>query len=231
MTTKSIKCIIVDDEPSAQAVIRHFISKIDFIEIKSLCFNTEEAEKALHQDQDINLIFLDINMPKVSGLSFYKSLKNPPEVILTTAYPQYALEAFDINAIDYLLKPIAFERFTAAVNKVLEKLKNLPTIANQSIVVNSNKVLHQIIINDIVFVEALGDYIKIHTTEKVVVINSSLSNFVDDLPAEQFVRCHKSFVVNKKLINVVEGNKININKLSIPIGLKYKVSFLENLKS
>lgn len=231
MITKPIKCIIVDDEPSAQAVLKHFISMIDFIDIKSLCFNTEEAEKALQKHQDINLIFLDINMPKVSGLKFYKSLQNPPEVILTTAYPQYALEAFDINAVDYLLKPIAFERFSAAANKVLEKLKNLPTIANQSIVVNSNKVLHQIIINDILFVEAFGDYIKIRTTEKVVVVNSALSNFLNELPAEQFVRCHKSFVVNKKLINVVEGNCINIEKYQIPIGQKYKSEFIENLKT
>ncbi len=231
MITKPIKCIIVDDEPSAQAVLKHFISMIDFIDIKSLCFNTEEAEKALDKHRDINLIFLDINMPKVSGLNFYKSLSDPPEVILTTAYPQYALEAFDINAVDYLLKPIAFERFSAAVNKVLEKLMNLPTIANQSIVVNSNKVLHQIIINDILFVEAFGDYIKIHTTEKVVVVNNSLSNFLKELPSEQFARCHKSFVVNKNLINVVEGNTIHIEKLSIPIGLKYKAEFLANLKS
>lgn len=231
MITKPIKCIIVDDEPSAQAVLKHFISMIDFIDIKSLCFNAEEAEKALLKNQDINLIFLDINMPKVSGLNFYKSLSDPPEVILTTAYPQYALEAFDINAVDYLLKPIAFERFFAAVKKVFEKLKNLPTIANQSIVVNSNKVLHQIIINDILFVEAFGDYIKIHTTDKVVVVNNSLSNFLKELPSEQFARCHKSFVVNKNLINVVEGNTIHIEKLSIPIGLKYKAKFLANLKS
>lgn len=230
MTGNTLKCLIIDDEPSAQAVLKHYISMINFVEIKSLCFNTNEAQIALQKHNDINLIFLDINMPKTSGLDFYKSLKNPPAVIFTTAYPQFAVEAFNITAIDYLLKPISFERFLDAVNKASQKLINSKNEVTNSIIIKANKVLHQVNLNDILFIEAYGDYVKIHTNEKTIVTNSTFSNFIKDLPSSNFTRCHKSFVVNKNLVNVVEGNTIYIKSQQIPIGQKYKAVFLEQLK-
>lgn len=222
--------MIIDDEPSAQAVLKHFIGMIDFIEIKSLCFNTNEAQMALQKYNDINLTFLDINMPKKSGLEFYKSLNNPPAVIFTTAYPQFAVDAFDLTAIDYLLKPIAFERFLSAVNKAYQQLANFENEATNSILIKANKVLHQINLVDIYVVEALGDYVKIHTKDKIVVTNSTLTNFLKELPASTFIRCHKSFAVNKNLVNVVEGNTIYMSSQQIPIGQKYKTAFLERFK-
>jgi DNA-binding LytR/AlgR family response regulator len=229
MINKPIKCIIVDDEPAAQAVIKHFIGMVDFIDVKTVCYNAIEAKKALHQYPETNLIFLDINMPGESGLNFYKQLENPPELILTTAYPQYAVEAFEINALDYLLKPISFERFMSAINKVLDKINTPDTTLTQQIIIKSNKLIHQVNLEELQMVEAFGDYIKIHTSEKIIVSNNTLTNFLNQLP-DYFLRCHKSFVVNKNLINLVEGNTISINNLKIPIGQTYKALFLERLQ-
>ncbi|TPV33259.1 response regulator transcription factor [Paucihalobacter ruber] len=229
MTNKPIKCIIVDDEPAAQAVMKHFIGMVDFVEIKAICFNANEAKIALKTHPDTNLIFLDINMPGESGLNFYKQLDNPPELILTTAYPQYAVEAFEINATDYLLKPIAFERFMSALDKVSDKIATPETKLAQHIIIKSNKVIHQVNLEELQMVEAFGDYIKIHTSEKIIVSNNTLTNFLNQLP-DYFLRCHKSFVVNKNLINLVEGNTISINHLKIPIGQTYKTKFIERLQ-
>jgi DNA-binding LytR/AlgR family response regulator len=169
-------------------------------------------------------------MPKQSGLDFYKSLKNAPAVIFTTAYPQFAVDAFDLTAVDYLLKPIAFERFLNAVNKAYQQLINFENEVSNSILVKSNKVLHQINLSDIHVIEAFGDYVKIHTQTKTIVTNSTLTNFLNELTASNFIRCHKSFAVNKNLVNVVEGNTIYIKTQQIPVGQKYKASFLEHLK-
>ena len=231
MTNNKLKCLIIDDEPAAQAVLKHFISMIDFLEIKALCNNTKQANLALRDYSDINLLFLDINMPKETGLDFYKSLKNPPAVIFTTAYPQYAVNAFDLTAVDYLLKPISFERFSSAVNKAYKQHINFENEAASSILVKSNKVLHQINLSDIHVIEAFGDYVKVHSETKTVVTNSTLTNFLNELTASNFIRCHKSFAVNKNLVNVVEGNTIYIRNHQIPIGQKYKTTFLEQLKT
>lgn len=230
MNHKILKCLVIDDEPSAQAVLKHFIGMIDFVEIKSLCFNTNDAQTALQKYNDINLIFLDINMPKQSGLEFYKSLNNPPAVIFTTAYPQFAVDAFDLTAIDYLLKPIAFERFLSAVNKAYQQLINFENEVSNNILLKSNKILHQINLSDIQVIEAFGDYVKIHTETKTIVTNSTLTNFLNELTTSNFIRCHKSFAVNKNLVNVVEGNTIYIKAREVPIGPKYKKAFLEQLK-
>lgn len=230
MTNNKLKCLIIDDEPAAQAVLKHFISMIDFLEIKKLCINTQQAQIALEEHRDINLLFLDINMPKETGLDFYNSLKNPPAVIFTTAYPQYAVNAFDLTAVDYLLKPISFERFLNAVNKAYQQLIHFENEVSNSILIKSNKVLHQINLSDIQVIEAFGDYIKIHTEAKTVVTNSTLTNFLKELTTSNFIRCHKSFAVNKNLVDVVEGNTIHIKTQQIPIGQKYKATFLKRFK-
>ena len=229
MANKVLTCLIVDDEPAAQAVLKHFISMIDFVQITSVCSNTKQAQVALNEHNDIDLIFLDINMPKQSGLDFYKSLENAPAVIFTTAYPQFAVDAFDLTAVDYLLKPIAFERFLNAVNKAYQQLINFENEVSNSILVKSNKVLHQINLSDIHVIEAFGDYVKIHTETKTIVTNSTLTNFLNELTASNFIRCHKSFAVNKNLVNVVEGNTIYTKTQEVPIGQKYKATFLEHL--
>lgn len=222
-----ISCIIVDDEPSSQTVLKKFINDVDFLELKAVCSNSIEAIEELNKHK-LDLLFLDINMPKISGLTFYKSLQNPPEVIFTTAYPQYAVDGFEVNAIDYLLKPFSFDRFFAAVNKVLEKRfasENKTDNAN-FILIKSNKILHKISTNDILYIEAFGDYVKVHLKDKYIMTNSTFTAVFESLPQSIFVRTHKSFAINFEKMDSIDGNQINIKNNKIPIGQTYRTEFL-----
>ncbi|RED42648.1 LytTR family two component transcriptional regulator [Winogradskyella eximia] len=220
-----ISCIIVDDEPSSQRVLKYFIDETTVLDLKATCSNTAEAFKFLQLNNTIDLLFLDINMPKQTGLDFYKSLKNPPEVIFTTAYSQYAVDGFEVNAIDYLLKPIAYERFLMAINKVI---KNKMTTDNDFLILKENKVLHKVFYTDIQYIEAFGDYVKVHTIEKTIVTHSTFSKFMSSLP-DNFLRIHKSFCINLNKMNRLSGNQITIDTHTIPIGQTYKDSVLKVL--
>lgn len=156
---KNIRCLIVDDELSSQRVLQHFIKETEVLTLKQTCSNTFEAFKYLQLHRDIDLLFLDINMPKQSGLDFYKELQHPPLVIFTTAYPQHALEGFEVNAIDYLLKPIAYDRFLKAVNKVLSRTQIENT--DEFMILKENKILHKVFFTSIQYIEAYGDYVKV----------------------------------------------------------------------
>ena len=159
-----LNCLIIDDEPSSQSILKIFCKDVEFLNVISICNNALEAMSILNNQNNIDLLFLDINMPKLSGLNFYKSLQNPPDVIFTTAYSEYALDGFEVNAIDYLLKPFSFERFLTAVNKAINKKKSDDNSITHDdfLIIKSNKVLHKINPNDILFVEAVGDYVKVH---------------------------------------------------------------------
>ncbi|WP_405576807.1 LytR/AlgR family response regulator transcription factor [Winogradskyella sp. Asnod2-B02-A] len=220
-----ISCIIIDDEPSSQRVLKYFINETNVLDLKATCSNTAEAFNFLQLNSTIDLLFLDINMPKQTGLDFYKSLKNPPEVIFTTAYSQYAVVGFEVNAIDYLLKPIAYERFLMAVNKVI---KTKTTTDNDFLILKENKVLHKVFYTNIQYIEAFGDYVKIHTTEKTIVTHSTFSKFMTSLP-DNFLRTHKSFCINLNKMNCLSGNQITIDTHTIPIGQTYKDSVLKVL--
>lgn len=224
---KSISCLIIDDEPSSQHVLQHFIAKTPVLDLKSTCSNTEEAFKYLQLNGKIDLLFLDINMPKQSGLDFYKSLQNPPQVIFTTAYPQYAVDGFEVNAVDYLLKPIAYERFLTAINKVLNKNENSLNDTD-FIVLKENKALHKVRFEDIQYVEAYGDYVKVHTQQKTITTHSTFSKFIESLP-NYFLRTHKSFSINLNRLNHLSGNQISIDDHKIPIGQTYKQTVLKAL--
>jgi len=193
--------------------------------------NAIEGLQELKNNPAVDLLFLDVNMPKISGLTFYKSLQNPPEVIFTTAYSQYAVDGFDVNAIDFLLKPFSFERFFIAVNKVVEKrfpIEN-STNENHSILIKSNKIIHKISSNNILFIEAYGDYVKIYVDDQCILTNNTFTKILELLPNNKFFRTHKSFAINIDKINTLNGNQITINKHLIPIGQKYKVDFLKLL--
>ena len=220
-----ISCIIIDDEPSSQRVLKYFINETNVLDLKATCSNTAEAFKFLQLNSTIDLLFLDINMPKQTGLDFYKSLKNPPEVIFTTAYSQYAVVGFEVNAIDYLLKPIAYERFLMAINKVIKKKM---TTDNDFLILKENKVLHKVFYTDIQYIEAFGDYVKVHTIEKTIVTHSTFSKFMSSLP-DNFLRTHKSFCINLNKMNCLSGNQITIDTHTIPIGQTYKDSVLKVL--
>jgi len=224
----TIKCLIIDDEPSSQTVLKKFVADVDFLELIAVCSNAIDALQVLTQHQDIDLLFLDINMPKISGLTFYKSLQNPPNVIFTTAYPQYAVDGFEVNAIDYLLKPFAFERFFTAVNKVLEKKSPNENKAegDDYIMIKSNKTLHKINCNDILFIEAFGDYVKVYLDDQMILTNATFTSIFESLPQHIFKRTHKSFAINFKKMNSISGNQIMIKSHKIPIGQTYKTVFL-----
>ena len=220
-----ITCIIIDDEPSSQNVLKSFIGRIDYLELTNVCNDALEALDYL-KNNAVDLLFLDINMPQLSGISFYKSLLNPPKVIFTTAYSEYALEGFELEAIDYLLKPFSFERFVKAVSKI----KNLNDDKSEHIIIKSDKKLHQIKFDDIIFVEGLGDYIKVHLKDSFLVTYKTLKDMKKALPSSIFIQVHKSFIINKNKVDYIEGNLAIINSNKVPLGQTYKKEFLEKFK-
>ncbi|WP_339614578.1 LytTR family DNA-binding domain-containing protein [uncultured Winogradskyella sp.] len=224
---KSITCLIVDDELSSQRVLQHFVAETKVLDLKATCNNAPEAFKYLQLHGQIDLLFLDINMPQQSGLDFYKNLKNPPQVIFTTAYPQYAVDGFEVNAVDYLLKPIAYERFLIAINKALSNETSLQN-DDDFIVLKENKALHKVFYKDIQYVEAFGDYVKLHTEDKTIITHSTFSKLIENLP-NNFLRTHKSFSINLNRMNHLSGNQITVDAHVIPIGQTYKQSVLKAL--
>jgi DNA-binding LytR/AlgR family response regulator len=241
-----IQCIIVDDEPLAQRVIEKFLEDLNNFQVVSKCNNAFEAMDAINQ-HSVDLMFLDINMPKLSGMSFLKTLKNPPLVIITTAYSEYAIEGYELDVVDYLKKPFSFERFFKAVQKVQERLKKVEqnsSIAQAQIeertvevsqelstanfiFVKANKKNYKVDIDDIFFIEALGDYIKIHTSSVVLVTYQSMKKIESVLPSNIFVRIHKSYIVSVNKIKSVEGNMVEIKNEKLSIGNSYKQQFQE----
>lgn len=226
----TINCLIIDDEPSSQAVLKHFVNDVSFLELQGVCNSALEAIEVLNSTNTIDLIFLDINMPKLSGLSFYKTLQNPPKVIFTTAYSEYAIEAFNVSAIDYLLKPFPFERFLTAVNKVKSALNTNEKPESESLIIKANKTLHKVNTKDIIYIEALGDYVKVHLQDNVIVTNSTFTNMLKQLPSTWFTRIHKSFAINLNNLEMVKGNTVTVNQNTLPIGQSFKSSLLERLK-
>lgn len=229
----NLNCLIIEDEPLSQDILKKFISNVDFLNLVEICQNASDALKVLSQNDKIDLIFLDINMPKISGLTFYKSLIDPPNVIFTTAYPQYAVDGFELNAVDYLLKPFSFERFLTAVNKVVKKVSLLENKANEKdeyILIKSDKTLHKVFINDIYYLEALGDYVKVHVEKKYLLTYSTLTKIQELLIDKGFIQTHKSYIVNLNKIDAITGNYIAIREQKIPIGQKYKSDFFNSIK-
>ncbi len=219
-----IKCLIVEDEILAQQVIQNHLEKIDSFELAGICSNTLEAKEILDR-QHIDLIFLDIQLPGMTGLNFLRSLPTYPPVVLTTAYSEYALESYDFNVIDYLLKPISFERFSKTANKIInEKLLAQPkekTINDHIFVKSAGKFL-RINFSDIIYIEGMKDYLKIHTDDHTIITHQTMSEMERILPPRQFIRVHKSYVVAVKYIKSIYGNSIETKKTTIPIGINYK---------
>ncbi|NQY30275.1 MAG: response regulator transcription factor [Flavobacteriaceae bacterium] len=233
-----IKCLLVDDEPLAIKLIENHISKIDTLEVVAKCNNALKAFEILNT-QEIDLMFLDIKMPSLTGIDFLKTLKNPPKTIFTTAYRDYAIESYDLEAVDYLLKPITFERFFKAIdrllreNKIVESTKKETTQADYIIVKSGNK-HHKIVMGDILYIESLKDYIKIHTIDdKHIVSKYKIGDIEQDLKESHFLRVHRSYIININKINAFTLSDIEVSSTEIPIGASYKdkvVSFLDRLK-
>lgn len=219
----NINCIIVDDEPVSQDILKKYVADTPSLKLMKVCYNAFEASEALLQ-HEVDLIFLDINMPKLSGMKFYKSLNNPPYVIFTTAYPEFATEGFEVDAVDYLLKPFPFERFLKAVNRAIDRIMKPENKSNSGeyILLKADKKLHRIILLDISHLEAMGDYVKVFYNDSYIVVHETLQRLLDKLPVGNFIQVHKSFVVSKGNISYLEGNQVIVGGIEIPIGQKYK---------
>lgn len=222
---KQLSCIIIDDEPIAREGIADYCKEISSLNVIALCKNVLQANHYLKNNQ-IDLIFLDINMPIISGIDWLKDLKNSPSIIMTTAYEEYALESFAYNVLDYLVKPISFERFLQAVNKVYKYYPN--SGENEVLFLKSEKQIKKININDILFVEAMQNYIKVITLEETIITNMPLKSFKEQLPEENFIQTHKSYIVSKYRVDKIIENQISIGAYEIPISVRLRKKVLDS---
>jgi DNA-binding LytR/AlgR family response regulator len=221
-----ISCIAIDDEPKALEVIERYCQKTDLFSLKATFREPVKAIEFLNREK-IDLVFLDINMPDINGIQLLATLAVRPMVVFTTAYSNYAVESYNLNAIDYLLKPITFERFLAAANKAsaLFLLKNKPAIkedAAPTVFIKSGSQTYQVKVSDIFYLEKDGNYITVHLKDKNILIRENMAAIFDLVPAEEFVRVHKSFVVAVKHITMIEVHQLIINGEKIPIGSTYR---------
>ena len=227
-----MNCLIVDDEPIAQDILKDFISKVDFLNLVGSCSNANEAYQEI-QNKSIDLIFLDINMPGIDGMAFAKIIPKEIHVIFTTAYREYAIEGFDLEAADYLLKPIPFERFLKAVTKVHEATSKQDSLKSQKpyfLFVKQDRKMEKIDLVDILFVESYSDYIKIHLKERMLIVRESISNFESKLPPSQFIRFHRSYIGNISEIDSYTHEFLEIAGKALTISRSYKEEVLNRLQ-
>jgi len=244
---EKIKCLITDDEPIARQIVRNYCQQLDFLEVVGECENAMET-LAFLRGKSVDVMFLDINMPVLNGLSLLKTLTQKPKIVLTTAYKDYAIDAFELEVTDYLLKPFSFERFLKAIQKIQTALaqasneqisapQNTPANAAQTtssdvfegIFLKIGKVIYRFSFQSILFCEAQQNYSRIVTTEQDIRIYQPLSQIEEQLPIATFVRTHRSFIVNKNQVTKIDGNRIYIGKHEIPIGANYRDLFMEQI--
>lgn len=230
-----MNCIIVDDEPLAIEILESYVSKIEHLKLEG-SFRNAVSAFAFLQQHAVDLIFLDIQMPKLSGIDFLKSLKNRPKVIFTTAYRDYALEGFELEIADYLLKPIPFERFLKAVGKVMPSPQpttpaNLAKaeVTEDYVFFKVDKKMVKTKMSDILYIESIKDYVKVRTHEKEIITQQKISYLEESLPKELFLRIHRSFIVNRDKIDAYSATDIEMGKFHIPIGRNYKNDVIKDL--
>ena|SRR6218665_1090084 len=230
----AFKCIIVDDEPPATRILENYIGKVNFLE-KSGVFNDSLKALEFLNTQSVDVIFLDIQMPQLTGLQLSRIISKNIKVIFTTAYPDFALEGFELNAVDYLLKPISFERFYQAVSKLNSEPKI--EISNQSnlpdflfVKTDGKNKFQKVFLTDILYVESLQNYVCIHTSKQQIITHSSLKNVIESLPDNEFIQIHKSYVVSLKHIESTDNFSVFINGKELPIGATFKEAFFDKIE-
>ena len=228
-----INCLVVDDEPIARLGILEHINQVDFLHAAAVCKNALEAAVAL-QEYKVDLVFLDIQMPKITGIDFLKNLRNPPLIIFTTAYPQYALDGYELNVLDYLLKPISFERFFKAVNKAQVQLNPNTKLDGQQVksyfFIKSNQKIEKVMINEILYLEALSNYVIVYTKTKKYITYLSFKGMESQLPAALFLKIHKSFIVAINAIQAIDNNEVLLQNQNLPIGKSFKAAVMNSVK-
>jgi len=235
-----IKCLVIDDERLAREYLKNYISKIPELELLG-DFNSPLKATELIKKGEVDLLFIDIQMPDITGVDFVRSLSHKPEVIFTTAYQEYALEGFNLSAIDYLLKPFSFERFFQAVNKVIDKLESKSVIAEQAqmpmqsetsyaetyLTIRADRKFYKINFSDIKYIEGQKAYVTFHTNKKRITALASLKELEEALPEQQFIRIHKSYIVAISEIQSLEGNLIEVDDVKLPVGKSHKEDVLK----
>jgi DNA-binding LytR/AlgR family response regulator len=232
---KKIRCLLVDDEPLAINLLENHIAQLDFMEVVATCGNAAKAFDVLRR-KDIDLLFLDIQLPGISGIDFLKTLRNTPKTIITTAYREFALDGYDLDLVDYLLKPIIFDRFIKAVDRYLRNVEQdvLPIPVNTGpgfIFIKSGHKQIKVDLNEVLYIESIKDYIKLYMINNEVVAKYKISDMEIELTGKGFLRIHRSFIVNLKNITAFNAHDIEIGKSEIPIGESYKSAVLKLLRN
>ncbi len=232
-----VKCLLVDDEPLAIQLVKNHLEQLEMFEVVATCSNALKALEIL-RSKTVDLMFLDIKMPQITGIDFLKTLKNPPAVIITTAYREFALDGYDLDIVDYLLKPITFDRFFKAIDRYLRnlqtpdvKLTTVNSTANQFIYIKTGGKFHKLYIDNILYVESLKDYVLIHCKDQKINAKYKISDIEIELKQFNFLRIHRSYIVNQQKITAFTINDIEIGSQEIPIGTNYKAYVFKTLKS
>src|SRR5579862_6100681 len=227
-----INCIVVDDEPLARQLIVSYIGQVPGMQCLGEYRGAVEAFAALHTNH-VDVIFIDIEMPGINGLNFIRSLKRTPAVVFISAYTEYAVDAFEIDAVDYLVKPVTMERFLKTVSKIIPIQDQQTTVQqhpyNSSIFLKVDRRLVRIELASIIYAEGLGDYLKVQCTDRILIVYMSLTKLEALLPLQLFIRIHRSTILNKQFIRFIEGNSVRINETDFPIGLTYRDRLLDSL--
>ena len=232
----SIRCMVVDDEQLARTLLEEYVKKLPQLRLVAVCRNPLEAMEVL-QEEEVELMFLDIQMPELTGVEFLKSMRVKPAVIFTTAYSEYALEGYQLDVIDYLVKPFSFERFVKAVDKASEmiRLKKLDKageaaqVKDDFIVVHADHKIYKIRLDDIRYIEGLKEYVSYYTENKRIIALESLKNLEEILPSDRFIRVHRSYIVPVDKIKIMEGNQLEIGGKMIPVGRSYREEVLKRI--
>ena len=232
-----IRCLVVDDEELARTLLENFIGRVPGLLLEALCANPLEAMAVL-QRQPVDLLFLDIQMPELTGIEFLRTLQQKPVVVFTTAYSDYALEGYSLDVTDYLLKPFSFERFLQAVNKATTALRTktadvpsptLPPPDKDYVLVRADHKVHRIKYDDILYLQSMREYVAFHTSAGRILSLNSLKSLEDELPSERFIRIHKSYIVAIGRITTLEGNLLHVGKDKLPVGASYREGLMERV--
>ena len=225
-----IRCLIVDDEPLAREILGQYVSQSDELQLVGTCKNANEVVELL-QKEPVDVLFLDIQMPGISGMALMKSLENPPLVVFTTAYDQYAVEGYEVSAVDYLLKPISPDRFKKAVEKVREMIQYKKSSSRDLnyMFIRADYQDIKVMFDDILYVEGLKDYVKVVTKEKRIITLTNIKGMLEKLPQDRFIRVHKSYIVAKDKVQTIKGTILTIDDKEIPIGLTFKDNFMKGM--
>ena len=223
-----MRCLVVDDEELARSLLEAFIERLPWLEWAGSCKDPVEALQALHQG-GADLLFLDIQMPELSGIEFLRSLSSKPLVIFTTAYSEYALDGYELDVVDYLLKPFSFERFVQAVEKARERFQAKNQAEPGYLLIRSEHKIHRVPAGDVLFIQSMREYVAFYTSQGRILSLGSLKNLEETLPAGMFIRVHKSYIVARSKVSALDGNTLAVGKERIPVGANYRETVMREL--